>query len=144
MSEWTGVQSSSIVSSKGAATQVTWVLPGLVRARRSICRWLKPMSLSKMADETRNYVPKLQAVKNIVANPQKYGLVLADVPNAPYFTVVRTTVRMDVKRAGRAVLQSPVSSADAANARSGKITVFFGKPPSRSVFSPFPVSTRIG
>jgi len=57
------------------------------------------MSLSKMADETRNYVPKLQAVKNIVANPQKYGLVLADVPNAPYFTVVRTTVRMDVKRA---------------------------------------------
>jgi len=56
-------------------------------------------SLSKMADETRNYVPKLQAVKNIVADPQKYGLVLADVPNAPYFTVVRTTVRMDVKRA---------------------------------------------
>jgi membrane-bound lytic murein transglycosylase D len=44
-------------------------------------------------------VPKLQAVKNIVANPQKYGLVLADVPNAPYFTVVRTAVRMDVKRA---------------------------------------------
>ena len=55
--------------------------------------------LSKMADETRNYVPKLQAVKNIVADPAKYGLVMADVPNAPYFTVVRTTVRMDVKRA---------------------------------------------
>ena len=56
-------------------------------------------SLTRVADETRNYVPKLQAVKNIVANPQKYGLVLADVPNAPYFAVVRTTVRMDVKRA---------------------------------------------
>jgi membrane-bound lytic murein transglycosylase D len=55
--------------------------------------------LTKMADETRNYVPKLQAVKNIIADPQKYGLVMADVPNAPYFTVVRTTVRMDVKRA---------------------------------------------
>ncbi len=55
--------------------------------------------LSKMADETRNYVPKLQAVKNIVADPAKYGLVMAEVPNAPYFTVVRTTVRMDVKRA---------------------------------------------
>ncbi|HXT03675.1 MAG TPA: transglycosylase SLT domain-containing protein, partial [Casimicrobiaceae bacterium] len=53
-------------------------------------------SLTRVADETRNYVPKLQAVKNIIANPQKYGLELADVPDAPYFTVVRTTVRMDV------------------------------------------------
>ena len=57
------------------------------------------MSLTKVADETRNYLPKLQAVKNIIANPHKYGLVLAEVPNAPYFAVVRTTVRMDVKRA---------------------------------------------
>ena len=56
-------------------------------------------SLRGLPDETRNYVPKLQAVKNIVADPKKYGLVMADVPNAPYFTVVRTTVRMDVKRA---------------------------------------------
>jgi membrane-bound lytic murein transglycosylase D len=56
-------------------------------------------SLSNMADETRNYVPKLQAVKNIIANPARYGLVMADVPNAPYFAVVRTTMRMDVKRA---------------------------------------------
>jgi peptidoglycan lytic transglycosylase D len=56
-------------------------------------------SLRNVPDETRNYLPKLQAVKNIVADPQKYGLVMADVPNAPYFTVVRTTVRMDVQRA---------------------------------------------
>src|SRR6185437_14033208 len=56
-------------------------------------------SLQGVPVETRNYVPKLQAVKNIIADPQKYGLEMADVPNAPYFTVVRTTVRMDVKRA---------------------------------------------
>jgi membrane-bound lytic murein transglycosylase D len=56
-------------------------------------------SLRNVPDETRNYVPKLQAVKNIIADPAKYGLAMADVPNAPYFTVVRTTVRMDVKRA---------------------------------------------
>ena len=56
-------------------------------------------SLNNVPAETRNYVPKLQAVKNIIADPQKYGLEMADVPNAPYFTVVRTTVRMDVKRA---------------------------------------------
>ena len=35
-------------------------------------------------------------------DPQKYGLVMADVPDAPYFTVVRTTARMDVKRGRRA------------------------------------------
>ncbi|MCC6196540.1 MAG: transglycosylase SLT domain-containing protein [Burkholderiales bacterium] len=53
----------------------------------------------KMPDETRNYLPKLQAVKNIVRDPEKYGLVLADIPDAPYFTVVKTTKKMDTKRA---------------------------------------------
>jgi membrane-bound lytic murein transglycosylase D len=52
-----------------------------------------------MPDETRNYLPKLQAVKNIVRDPEKYGLVLADVPDAPYFTAVRVTRKMDVRRA---------------------------------------------
>ncbi len=52
-----------------------------------------------MPDETRNYVPKLQAVKNIIADPEKYGLELADVPDAPYFAVVKTTRKMDLKRA---------------------------------------------
>jgi membrane-bound lytic murein transglycosylase D len=53
----------------------------------------------KMPDETRNYVPKLQAVKNIVRDPDRYGLDLADVPDGPYFAVVKTTRLMDVKRA---------------------------------------------
>ena len=52
-----------------------------------------------MPDETRNYLPKLQAVKNIIADPGKYGLELADIPDAPYFAVVRTSKRMDLKRA---------------------------------------------
>lgn len=51
----------------------------------------------KMPAETRNYLPKLQAVKNIVRDPEKYGLVLADVPDSPYFTIVKTTRKMDVK-----------------------------------------------
>jgi membrane-bound lytic murein transglycosylase D len=49
--------------------------------------------------ETRNYVPKLQAVKNIVANPGRYGLVLPDIPNRPYFTTVTTSRHIDVKLA---------------------------------------------
>jgi len=51
----------------------------------------------KMPAETRDYVPKLQAVKNIVNDPEVFGLELADVPDAPYFTVVRTSKKMDVK-----------------------------------------------
>jgi membrane-bound lytic murein transglycosylase D len=51
----------------------------------------------KMPAETSSYVPKLQAVKNIVTDPDRYDLVLADMPDAPYFTVVRTNRKMDVK-----------------------------------------------
>ncbi len=53
----------------------------------------------QMPDETRNYLPKLQAIKNIVGDPEKYELELADIPDAPYFAVIKTTRRMDVKRA---------------------------------------------
>jgi len=52
-----------------------------------------------MPAETRYYVPKLQAVKNIVRDPEAYNLQLPDVPDAPYFTVVRTSKPMDVKAA---------------------------------------------
>lgn len=52
-----------------------------------------------MPDETRNYLPKLQAVKNIVLHPERFGLDLGDVPDAPYFAVVTTTRMIDVKRA---------------------------------------------
>jgi len=54
-----------------------------------------------MPGETRNYLPKLQAVKNIVGDPAKYGLEVADVPDAPYFAVVKTARRMDVALAAR-------------------------------------------
>ncbi|MFW7341657.1 transglycosylase SLT domain-containing protein [Pollutimonas sp. H1-120] len=42
-----------------------------------------------MPDETRNYVPKLQAIKNIIANPKKFGITLPEVSNTPYFTTVQ-------------------------------------------------------
>jgi len=53
----------------------------------------------KMPAETRSYVPKLQAVKNIVSDPERFDLSLADIPDAPYFAVVRTNRPMDVKAA---------------------------------------------
>ncbi|WP_213767753.1 transglycosylase SLT domain-containing protein [Caballeronia sp. dw_19] len=55
----------------------------------------------RMPNETRNYVPKLQAVKNIVTNPQMYGLTLPDIPNHPYFVTVTTSRDMDVTMAAK-------------------------------------------
>lgn len=49
-----------------------------------------------MPAETRNYVPKLQAVKNIVANPQQYNVVLPAIDNQPYFTAIDKTSDIDV------------------------------------------------
>ncbi|MCD2516254.1 transglycosylase SLT domain-containing protein [Massilia sp. G4R7] len=49
-----------------------------------------------MPPETRNYVPKLQAVKNIVANPQQYNVILPAIDNQPYFTAVDKTSDIDV------------------------------------------------
>src|SRR6185437_7590339 len=42
----------------------------------------------RMPAETRNYVPKLQAVKNIIANPAYYSIALPQVDNQPYFVTV--------------------------------------------------------
>ncbi|NYT63401.1 transglycosylase SLT domain-containing protein [Alcaligenaceae bacterium] len=55
----------------------------------------------KMPDETRNYVPKLQAIKNIIANPKKYGITLPEVSNTPYFTTVQKTDDIDIEVAAR-------------------------------------------
>ncbi|GAB5099465.1 MULTISPECIES: transglycosylase SLT domain-containing protein [unclassified Caballeronia] len=55
----------------------------------------------RMPNETRNYVPKLQAVKNIVSNPQQYGLALPDIPNHPYFVTVTTARDIDVTMAAK-------------------------------------------
>ncbi|GAO37424.1 lytic transglycosylase [Sulfuricella sp. T08] len=54
-----------------------------------------------MPPETRNYVPKLMAVKQIVMNPEAAGLDLASIPNRPYFASVTTTQRIDVAVAAR-------------------------------------------
>jgi membrane-bound lytic murein transglycosylase D len=54
-----------------------------------------------MPSETRNYVPKLQAVKNIVLAPDRYGLVLPPLENHPYFLGVPIERDIDVALAAR-------------------------------------------
>jgi len=55
----------------------------------------------RMPPETRNYLPKLLAVKHIIANPEAYGLALAPVPNQPYFAKVATNKHIDLDLAAR-------------------------------------------
>jgi membrane-bound lytic murein transglycosylase D len=55
----------------------------------------------KMPDETRYYLPKLQAVKNIVLAPQKFGLNLPAMSNHPYFLSVTLDRDIDVDLAAR-------------------------------------------
>ncbi len=54
-----------------------------------------------MPMETRMYVPKLQAMKNIVGNPPQYGVVLPSIPNHPYFQSVPLPRDMDVNVAAK-------------------------------------------
>jgi membrane-bound lytic murein transglycosylase D len=55
----------------------------------------------KLPDETRNYVPRLIAVKNIVLAPASYGIELESVPNQPYFTAVPAPQKIDVPLAAK-------------------------------------------
>jgi membrane-bound lytic murein transglycosylase D len=54
-----------------------------------------------MPEETRNYVPKLQALKNIVASPQTFGVTLPRIVNEPYFVAVQRSRDIDVRTAAR-------------------------------------------
>src|SRR5947207_491290 len=56
---------------------------------------------ARLRPETRNYVPKLIAVKNIVLSPPAYGIELESVPDEPYFTEVQAPKKIDVKVVAR-------------------------------------------
>jgi len=55
----------------------------------------------RMPRETRNYLPKLQAVTNIIADPERVGLILPEVPDRPYFTSIETDEHIDIELAAR-------------------------------------------
>ena len=54
-----------------------------------------------MPNETRYYVPKLQAVKNIISQPEAFNTRLPLIQNHPYFQSVTITRDIDVNLAAR-------------------------------------------
>jgi membrane-bound lytic murein transglycosylase D len=68
-----------------------------------------------MPAETRNYIPKLQALKNIVANPEPFGIKLEPIPNEPYFGTTDSKARdIDVRLAAK-LAEMPVEEFIALN-----------------------------
>ncbi|HEX8986757.1 MAG TPA: transglycosylase SLT domain-containing protein [Rhodocyclaceae bacterium] len=60
-----------------------------------------------MPTETRYYVPKLQAIKNIVAQPELFGFQLDAIPNKPYFGTVDMNVDVDIATVAR-LAETPI------------------------------------
>ncbi|GAB4215047.1 MAG: transglycosylase SLT domain-containing protein [Rhodoferax sp.] len=73
----------------------------------------------KMPMETQFYVPKLQAVKNIIARPQDFAAKLPGVPNHPYFQTVELQRDIDVALAAR-LAEVPLDDFRALNPQANK------------------------
>jgi len=87
-----------------ALAAYNWGPGNVARAVERNRRARKPTDLSSLRGlprETRNYVPKLQAVKNIVLRPQAFGIDLAKLENHPYFLSVAIERDIDVELAAR-------------------------------------------
>jgi membrane-bound lytic murein transglycosylase D len=68
----------------------------------------------KLPQETENYIPKLQAIKNIIANPEQYSIVLPAVNNEPYFVSIKKDKDIDLTVAAK-LAQMPIEDFTALN-----------------------------
>src|SRR5690606_27067641 len=68
----------------------------------------------RIPKETRYYVPKLQALENIIARPDAFGIELTPIPNAPYFVTVDLTRDIDLNVAAK-LAEMPVEELIALN-----------------------------
>jgi len=55
----------------------------------------------RMPAETRQYVAKLLAIRNIIAHPRRYGVRLTPIFNRPYFEQIELTEQIDVHLVAR-------------------------------------------
>jgi membrane-bound lytic murein transglycosylase D len=67
-----------------------------------------------MPEETRHYIPKLQALKNIIIDPEPFGITLGPIPNQPYFATITKVRDIDVRLAAR-LAEMPVEEFIALN-----------------------------
>ena len=84
-----------------ALAAYNWGEGNVTRAvNRAIAQGLPPTYENlKMPAETRNYVPKLLAVRNLVNNPSAFGLKLPEIKSEPYFKTVTVKAPLDIRDA---------------------------------------------
>jgi len=51
----------------------------------------------KLRKETQRYVPKLQALKNIIAQPERYNVTLTHIANQPHFETIELSRQIDLQ-----------------------------------------------
>ena len=61
----------------------------------------------RLPNETKAYVPKLIAVKNIILSPASYGIDLPTVENRPFFTMVPAPEKIDISLAAKLAEMEP-------------------------------------
>jgi membrane-bound lytic murein transglycosylase D len=83
-------------------------------ARNKAARKKTDYASLRMPKETRHYIPKLQALENIIADPASFGVDLDAIPNQPYFAVVNEIPDIDVHVAAR-LAEMPVEEFIALN-----------------------------
>jgi len=87
-----------------------------------------------MPNETRNYLPKLQAIKNMISHPNMLGFELQTIPNQPYFAVLAAPGHIDVVKAAQLAGMS-VEEFRALNAGYEGLLLIQGA--ARQIFLPF-------
>lgn len=86
-----------------ALASYNWGEGAVARAVNNNVRAGKPVDFNSltMPAETRQYVPKLQALKQIIASPELYAVQLPRIPNTPYFRTVERRSGIDVAVAAK-------------------------------------------
>jgi membrane-bound lytic murein transglycosylase D len=86
-----------------ALASYNWGEGAVSRAIQKNRRAGKPTGYTslRMPKETAYYVPKLQAIKNIVSEPERWGVALPRIDDAPYFVAVPKSRDIDVDTAAR-------------------------------------------
>lgn len=84
-----------------ALASYNWGEGAVARALRKNREAGKPEEYAhlRMPNETRLYVPKLQALKNIVAQPELYGIALPYVANKTHFDTIDSPPGIDLATA---------------------------------------------
>lgn len=79
-----------------------------------------------MPAETRNYVPKLLAIKNIIADPGHYGIDLPKLDNQPYFVTINKIRNIDIKIAAQ-LAELPITEFKALNPQFNRPIIIGGE-----------------